>query len=523
MATYTITTLDELQEMQSHRDDECVLANNIDASETRTWNYSDGEYHGFQPIGTAVNPYSGSLELPFTGSFDGGGFTISNLYINRTGQYDYYQSFLGHVEQIANKIDNGTFVTDPAVGGEWTLGTGWTYNAGTNKVDKNGDGTGTLTQASGDMNTPLAVGQSYRLYFSISNRSVGTVTASCGGVTLSTADIDGTYTDDFTATSTAALTFTPTDTSRFSIDNVILYRITEIKDVNILNAEISGTYRTGILASDITGMTANVTGSGTGDFDTLTVSGVKVSGSVTDTYYSTGSGGIGGIAATLAKCTVTDCQSDVNISAVASSAGGFCYLAGDNTNHAVISNCSATGSIVFTRSTSTSAFHLGGFTAKGGLCTECSASVGILQIATARVTPTSPDTIGGFSAYPYYGYRCISYSNIVIVPEERAMVGGFAGYISEDALSVTECASVGSIAFSNPYSGTTNYYSYIGGFAGQNYQTNIRDCYTFTDICKTGLSVDTTGNGTLYIGGFIGSAAASSSIGRCFAANYVPI
>lgn len=81
MAVYNISTLAELQAMTSHRGDDCVLLNNIDAAATRQWNARAGyagTYHGFLPIGT-----SGS---PFTGTFDGGNFTISNLYINRTNQ-----------------------------------------------------------------------------------------------------------------------------------------------------------------------------------------------------------------------------------------------------------------------------------------------------------------------------------------------------------------------------------------------------------------------------------------------------
>jgi hypothetical protein len=79
MATYTITSLQQLQDINSgHLADDCVLANDIDASATATWNqggtgYKD-QYYGFVPIG------QGSM---FTGTFDGGGHKITNLYINR--------------------------------------------------------------------------------------------------------------------------------------------------------------------------------------------------------------------------------------------------------------------------------------------------------------------------------------------------------------------------------------------------------------------------------------------------------
>lgn len=74
MATYNITNVTELQAMSSHLADDCVLLNDIDASATASWNARaghPGEYYGFLPI------------TGFTGTFDGGNFTISNLYINR--------------------------------------------------------------------------------------------------------------------------------------------------------------------------------------------------------------------------------------------------------------------------------------------------------------------------------------------------------------------------------------------------------------------------------------------------------
>lgn len=54
-----------------------VLTSDIDASETRTWkdDPADTEAKGFTPIGTDG--------LAFTGCFDGGGFSITNLYIKR--------------------------------------------------------------------------------------------------------------------------------------------------------------------------------------------------------------------------------------------------------------------------------------------------------------------------------------------------------------------------------------------------------------------------------------------------------
>ncbi|WP_440617608.1 hypothetical protein [Cysteiniphilum sp. 6C5] len=56
-----------------------ALSQNIDASATKTWKdeESNNDTKGFHPIGGLEN------KRAFSGSFDGGGYTINNLYINR--------------------------------------------------------------------------------------------------------------------------------------------------------------------------------------------------------------------------------------------------------------------------------------------------------------------------------------------------------------------------------------------------------------------------------------------------------
>lgn len=66
------------------------IANNIDASETSSWNGGQG----FIPIGTSV--------FPFTGILDGNAKTISGLYINRPAE-DYIGLF-GYVSTDSNSI-----------------------------------------------------------------------------------------------------------------------------------------------------------------------------------------------------------------------------------------------------------------------------------------------------------------------------------------------------------------------------------------------------------------------------------
>jgi hypothetical protein len=120
------------------------------------------------------------------------------------------------------KLTNGTF-TGSATG--WTLGAGWAYN--TNLVRKESNGTATLSQTSAGMVTPLIVGEIYKLTYTISTRTAGSVTASCGGVTFAARSSNATFTETFKATSTADLVFTPTNTARFYIDTISLKRISD--------------------------------------------------------------------------------------------------------------------------------------------------------------------------------------------------------------------------------------------------------------------------------------------------------
>ncbi len=69
--TTHITTLAELQAMESNLSEDYILDNDIDASATSGWNGG----LGFDPVG--------NLGTEFTGSFDGQGFTIMGLTINR--------------------------------------------------------------------------------------------------------------------------------------------------------------------------------------------------------------------------------------------------------------------------------------------------------------------------------------------------------------------------------------------------------------------------------------------------------
>ena len=103
---YNISTLNELKWITEN--DSCwtwnfELDNDIDASATSNWNMGDhdndpatpDEYMGWQPIGE-------NLYNPYIGEFNGNGFTISNLYINRPG-YDWIGVF-GYIDHATTTV-----------------------------------------------------------------------------------------------------------------------------------------------------------------------------------------------------------------------------------------------------------------------------------------------------------------------------------------------------------------------------------------------------------------------------------
>ncbi|WNL33232.1 GLUG motif-containing protein [Arcobacter cryaerophilus gv. pseudocryaerophilus] len=74
-----VNNLYQLQWINQALNGKYELGSNIDASATSAWNSNGiGGYFGFNPIGNLSNK--------FNGTFDGLGFTISNLYINRPSQ-----------------------------------------------------------------------------------------------------------------------------------------------------------------------------------------------------------------------------------------------------------------------------------------------------------------------------------------------------------------------------------------------------------------------------------------------------
>jgi len=186
---YIITTATELQLINDDRDAHYKLGNDIDASDTATWNGGSG----FEPIGDAPTQSGNNPDL-FFGTLDGDGHTISGLTIDRPNENSVglfsYVDRRASVENV--RLTNADITGDEDVGGITGLLGGTVRNS---SVDGTIDGsvevgglvgttfndiTVTASNTSGEVNGSGSVG-------GLLGSNLGSVTKS-----YSTATVDGT-------------------------------------------------------------------------------------------------------------------------------------------------------------------------------------------------------------------------------------------------------------------------------------------------------------------------------------------
>lgn len=100
----------------------------------------------------------------------------------------------------------------------------WTHDAVAGDVDKDQDGVTTLSQA-----ITVEAGALYEITYKLTACTVGSVTASIGGTSGQARSTADTFTEVLEAVNTTTITFTPTNTSRFTIDNISVKKLTRPK------------------------------------------------------------------------------------------------------------------------------------------------------------------------------------------------------------------------------------------------------------------------------------------------------
>jgi len=125
-------------------------------------------------------------------------------------------------------LTNGTFTGNA---NNWTLGANWAYAS--NAVTHTAGSTATLSQLSASQAVALQNAHLYRVKYTVSAMTAGSVTAKVGTTGTGTAVTqDGTYTEDLVCSGSLDFIFTPTNTFDGTIDNV---SVKEIKVATIPN------------------------------------------------------------------------------------------------------------------------------------------------------------------------------------------------------------------------------------------------------------------------------------------------
>lgn len=248
----------------------------------------------------------------------------------------------------------------------------------------------------------------------------------------------------------------------------------EIKNLNLVNAQVKGTNYVGTLVGKVEDLVTIDNCVATGDDANVVASGSYVGGLIGSVEYN--------------DSTVSNCNASVNVEGMKDSIGG---LIGKSS--AVVTSCYATGNVFTEKLTQTGGVGgLIGYMVKGKV-SDC--------FASGTVTVNDYSNIKGES---------ITYG-----------VGGFVGIADIDTTNsesgISSCFSGGNVKFGenvtgviNP-SGSATAIVGVGGFSGVNY-TTITNCYSSASVNAFFNSVKNQASGATYgvgIGGVCGVALAN--------------
>lgn len=144
--------------------------------------------------------------------------------VNFSSNNDIYVTFISSEKQ--NLVENGTFASDT----DWTKGAGWTIAAG---VATGAIASTALSHTLDKTGAPVEAGRAYRLTYTVSSRSAGSVQPSIGSTTGTSRSADGTYAETIIAgSSNALISFTGTGYTG-NIDNVTLVPVATVPAADI--------------------------------------------------------------------------------------------------------------------------------------------------------------------------------------------------------------------------------------------------------------------------------------------------
>ncbi|MCK5561325.1 MAG: putative Ig domain-containing protein, partial [Thermoplasmata archaeon] len=559
---YQISNVTELQNMSSNLSAHYILINDINASITTTWNWNGTIYNGFIPIANDTDPATSWFQgVNFSGSFDGQGYNITGLFMNRST--DEYIGLFGRVNSSA--VFKNVNIINYSVFGDFYVGGLIAYNNG---------GTVTNCNTTGTINVP---GDSW----SDTHYLGGLIGYNLGPVTncITKGDIynSGEYAGGLIGENDATVT------------NCTSY-------VNVTGLTWGGGYKGGLIGYNFDGSVINCTAYGyiIGFYDLGGLIGDSWGPVTGCSAYGNVTGGLqyGGLIG-MAGSVVANCSAYGNVQSTgvsfAFALGGLigsncatvinCSVYGDiygpqqvggllGLNDGIVTNCTVYGNTMG----SNDSWAIGGLVGEneGGTITDC------IVYGNANGTDTGSWDTGGLVGYNEQGTikNCISYANT----SGYEGVGGLFGWNDDGVATnctaygdvngtgdyvggligcsdgvVANCTAYGDVNGTSVFTGgligwnvgmVTNCNTYgningtadiVGGLIGWNDNAgSVIDCNVYGDIdCYgdgggligfnvgkvTNCSVYGTVNGTYYMGGLIGSN--EGIVTNCTAYNYV--
>jgi hypothetical protein len=487
---FIITTCDQLQEMNNELELYYKLGNDINCSATASWNPNASEwvdgvvggtriadpytgvvnngYYGFDPIGQESAHNAG---VGFTGTLDGQGYSISNLWIFR--KEDDFNGLIGYASGAT--IKNLTLVAPRIVGSSSTggivgYGTGVTLENLTNQngmvrayLAYNGGGIAGQISDSMELDRLTVSGGTVHGSGNIIGGLVGWIYDSAVSSSTSSANIDG---GEYIGGAFGSV---------YNVQAQDIVVTGSVESNTSEDAYISGFSKNSRYAGGFAGRIAAST------IQHVTTTGDVVAGGVyaggfagvieesSVITYATTSGDVlgyglgGGFAGLISSSTVYDAIARGNVELTDANAGGF---AGQTNCSSVFLRVGAYGNVAATGS------YVGGFVGSDGC--EGPGSTFTQAAAHGDVT-SSGEYVGGFIGFSGQSTVTDAYAGGNVTGSEY--IGGFAGY-------------AGSSDFNNTYArgvvvsgdGATR----VGGYGGEVIDTEIT--WSFTNSTVSGQS-----------------------------------
>lgn len=133
------------------------------------------------------------------------------------------------------KVTNGFFVSSAG----WTLGANWAFDTTNEEMDHTVGATATLSQSVNAANA-----KTYRVKFTVRNRTAGTLTPTVGGVAGTAVSTNNDFSEDILTTGTGNLIFTPSSTFDGSVDDVSVREVSAdapiFRDITVAGDRLVG-------------------------------------------------------------------------------------------------------------------------------------------------------------------------------------------------------------------------------------------------------------------------------------------